>query len=149
MTELNPIRPARRSDTTELTRLTVELGYPAAVKDIDKRLDFLLASENHFLAVAPGREGELLGWVIVELRVSLESGDKAEISGLVVTAQARRSGVGRQLVLAAEQWARQRGMPSIGVRSNIARMESHGFYQAMNYGRRKTQHCYEKQLSPN
>jgi GNAT superfamily N-acetyltransferase len=149
MTEVDPIRPARRSDAAEIARLTVELGYPAAVEDIDKRLDFLLASQNHFLAVAPGREGELLGWVVVELRVLLESGDKAEISGLVVTVRARRSGVGRQLVVAAEQWAAQRGLPSIGVRSNIARMESHAFYQAMNYVRRKTQHCYEKQLSPN
>jgi GNAT superfamily N-acetyltransferase len=109
----------------------------------------LLASEDHFLAVAPGQGGPLLGWVAAELRVLLESGFKAEISGLVVTAQARRSGVGGKLVLAAEHWAAKRGLPAIVVRSNIARMESHAFYQAMSYVRRKTQHSYEKQLSPN
>jgi GNAT superfamily N-acetyltransferase len=149
MTDLDGIRPARRSDGSEIARLTVELGYPAAVEAIDKRLVFLLASENHFLAVAPGQDGKLLGWVAAEHRVLLESGCKVEISGLVVTAQARRTGVGGNLVLAAEQWAAKRGLPSIGVRSNIARIESHAFYQAMNYVRRKTQHVYEKQLSSN
>jgi GNAT superfamily N-acetyltransferase len=148
MTELDRIRPARPSDAAEIARLTGVLGYPASVENIDNRLLFLLASENHFLAVAPGQDGQLLGWVAVELRVPLESGPKAEISGLVVTAQSRRSGVGAKLVSAAEQWAAKRGLPSIGVRSNIARMESHAFYQAMSYVRRKTQHCYEKRLAP-
>ena len=69
-------------------------------------------------------EGRLLGWVGVELRTSLETGRNAEIVGLVVDAQARRSGTGKALVAAAEAWVRRHGLDEVSVRSNIVRPES-------------------------
>ena len=147
MTESKPIRPAQMTDAEEIARLAIELGYPVSAAEICSGLALLLASEHHFVAVAPGDDGQLLGWVTVELRVLLESGKRAEISGLVVTASARRAGVGGKLVRVAEQWAARHALSSICVRSNIARVESHPFYQTMKYVRKKTQHIYEKPLS--
>ena len=77
----------------------------------------------------------------------LESGERAEIVGLIVTSSARRSGTGLALVKAAEKWAVEQGMPSISVRSNVARVESHPFYERLGYVRTKTQHAYAKQLA--
>jgi hypothetical protein len=37
-------------------------------------------------------------------------------------------------------------MRSISVRSNVARLESHPFYERLGYVRTKTQHAYAKQL---
>jgi hypothetical protein len=46
-----------------------------------------------------------------------------------------------------EQWAANRGLDQMTVRSNVARAESHPFYQRLGYIRAKTQHAYHKALS--
>jgi GNAT superfamily N-acetyltransferase len=56
----------------------------------------------------------------------------------------RRGGLGRALVGVAEAWTHARGIPSLTVRSNAARAESHPFYEALGYARAKTQHVYSK-----
>ena len=76
----------------------------------------------------------------------LESGERADISGLIVTEHARRSGTGQALVRAAEEWARRQGLNRMVVRSSVSRLESHPFYERLGYDRAKTQHAYTKQL---
>lgn len=78
--------------------------------------------------------------------MTLESGERIEIVGLVVSAAVRQGGVGRRLVDDAEQWAVSQGFDTIGVRSNVARAESHPFYERLGYVRGKTQHVYGKAL---
>jgi GNAT superfamily N-acetyltransferase len=111
-----------------------------------RRLAALSASACHYVAVAASGE-RLLGWMHVEHRFSLEGGDRAELMGLVVDSGARRHGLGRPLVEAAEDWARGRGLSSLTVRSNVARELSHPFYEALGYSREKTQHVYRKTLA--
>ena len=147
MAEAPGIRPARISDAEEIARLSIQLGYPASVEEITSRLETLLASAHHFVAVAVGQGPRLSGWAVVERRLHLESGETAELAGLVVDATARRSGVGAALVSAAEGWAVEQALAFIRVRSNIARHESHPFYTNLGYTLKKTQHTYEKPLS--
>jgi ribosomal protein S18 acetylase RimI-like enzyme len=139
------IRRARVSDAAQVARLTTLLGYPAAPGDMEPRLAQLLARDSHFIAVAESSI-EIVGWVAVEHRLVLESGDRAEIVGLVVSENARRSGVGSALVREGEEWARQRGHRFLYVRSNTARIEAHPFYERLGYFRTKTQHAYRKNL---
>ena len=140
------IRPARIQDAEAISALTTELGYPAEEAEMRRRIDRLLQSDAYFLAVAE-QDSRLVGWVAAERRLLLESGERAELVGLIVTSDARRSGVGLALVNAAEKWAVRQGMPSIAVRSNVARLESHPFYERLGYVRTKTQHAYTKRLS--
>jgi len=139
------IRRAQLADAAEMTRLSAQLGYPMSPADMSQRLALLLPSERHYVAVAASGE-QLLGWMHVEHRSSLEGGERAELMGLVVDSNARRFGVGRALVAAAEAWATARGLPSMTVRSNAARELSHPFYEALGYVRAKTQHVYTKAL---
>lgn len=141
------IRRAIAADADEIARLTTELGYAATAKETASRLDALLALPSHFIAVAAASNGGLLGWICAERRLLLELGERMEITGLVVSAGARRGGVGRALVSAAEAWAAGLGLATVVVRSNIVRGESHPFYQAMGYAREKTQHVYAKALA--
>jgi GNAT superfamily N-acetyltransferase len=67
--------------------------------------------------------------------------------GLVIDSKRRRSGLGRELVGIAEAWTLSRGVPSLTVRSNAARTESHPFYEALGYARSKTQHVYNKAVT--
>jgi GNAT superfamily N-acetyltransferase len=147
MEESYEIRPAQFSDGAEIARLSIELGYPATREEIVSRLPALLASASHFVIVAAGPDSQLLGWLVVELRILLQAGEKAEITGLVVSTSARRAGVGKSLVSAAEHWSACQGLASICVRSNVVRPESHPFYGKLAYVRKKTQHFYEKRLT--
>lgn len=140
------IRLARLSDATEIAELSGQLGYPASTAEISNRLSRLLVDPDYFVAVAEGSGGSLLGWIGAEFSLLLEIGEEIEIMGLVVRQGVRRLGIGKKLLGAAEEWARQRGQPFIRVRSNAARQESHPFYERMGYARVKTQHCYRKKV---
>ena len=139
------IRQAVSSDADAIARLTTELGYPADPEQILSRLEMLLRSDLYFIAVAEDASGAV-GWVAAEQRLLLESGERAEIVGLVVSAGNRRAGIGTALVQAAEAWARSRGFAAINVRSNVLRDAAHEFYERLGYTRIKTQHAYRKTL---
>ena len=139
------IRSAALDDAAEMARLCGELGYPATGPDKHDRLALLLPQATQFIAVAE-REEALYGWIAAERRMLVEYGERAEIVGLVVDARARRIGVGQALVAATERWACAQGLREITVRSNIARVESHPFYERLGFVRRKTQHNYAKAL---
>jgi len=140
------VRRATPADADEMARLSDELGYPAQPEQMQARLALLLPQARQFIAVAAS-EHALYGWISVERRLLIEYGERVEIVGLVVDARVRRSGVGKALVAAAEDWARAQGVDAITVRSNVARAESHPFYEHLGFVRRKTQHNYAKMLA--
>jgi GNAT superfamily N-acetyltransferase len=133
------------ADAAEIARLAGELGYAASVEAVQARLALLLAHADHRISVVE-RDRNLLGWIAVERRCTLESGERIEIAGLVVDARHRASGVGRLLLKDAEDWAQQLGFELICVRSNVLRDAAHPFYERQGYVRRKTQHFYVKAL---
>ena len=147
MREPHRIRPAKLNDVEQIAPLVAELGYTSSVADVRERLVTLLASSTDMVYVAVDRGSQVVGWIEVATRMTLESGLRAEILGLVVASRARRKGVGLALVSAAEQWAATQGMTSIAVRSNMARLESHPFYEGAGYARKKTQHVYGKTIT--
>jgi len=140
------LRPARIEDAAEIARLAGELGYPVAADAMQARLHALLSLPRHRIVVARGEHDGLLGWIAVERRLTLESGERIEIVGLVVDAAVRGTGLGRALVADAERWASDQGFDTMVVRSNVAREGSHPFYASLGYARFKTQHVYRKPL---
>ena len=146
MPDLFSLRRATTGDAQSISQLTAELGYVNSVDDIRSRLAELLNRDAHFIAVFEVPDG-IGGWVAVEERLILESGLRGEIVGLVVGSRHRRKGVGKRLVHEAESWARSRGLRTVFVRSNVARVEAHPFYESLGFTRTKTQHAYQKELS--
>jgi GNAT superfamily N-acetyltransferase len=142
------IVPAQETDAAEIARLSLELGYQAGVEQTLAALGQMLGSPRYLVVVASGGAGQLLGWAVAERRWMLETGESVEITGLVVATSARRRGVGKALVAAAESWARGNGFSSLRVRSNVTRSESHPFYERLGFERAKTQHAYRKALPP-
>jgi len=137
------IRSARAEDAEALARLAGELGYPSTADEILARLaalpdgDEVLVAEN---------DGTLDAWVHLCIVVSLESAAFAQIRGLVVTEAKRSTGIGAQLIRAAEEWARTRGVARLRVRTNMTRKRTHVFYERCGFGLKKEQRVYEKQL---
>lgn len=140
------VRRATASDAPALSALTGELGYPAGATELAERMARLLPRADHAVLVAERSPGDVIGWLHVTDQETLEYGRRAEIVGLVVSGSTRRLGVGRQLVSAAETWARSCRLHQMFVRSNVVRNESHPFYESIGFGRVKTQHAYRKDL---
>jgi GNAT superfamily N-acetyltransferase len=140
------VRRATAADGPRLAELSEILGYPVASFTLSLRLERLLARAEDAVLVAEAESG-VVGWVHGAEQELLESGRRCEILGLVVDPGYRSQGVGRRLVTAVEQWAANRGLEQMTVRSNVARAESHPFYQRLGYIRAKTQHAYRKALS--
>ena len=143
---LMTIRGARLADAPRLAALSGVLGYPVASDVLAQRLGRLLARAEHVVLLAEAPAAHVVGWLHGAEQELMEYGRRFEILGLVVDAEHRRHGVGRRLVTAMEEWALQRGLKAVTVRSNIVRPESHPFYEGLGYVRIKTQHAYQKTL---
>jgi GNAT superfamily N-acetyltransferase len=141
------VRSAAPSDAAAIARLSGQLGYPVAVQALATRLERLLESDDQAVYVATDARGEVVGWIHGAEQLLVESGARCEILGLVVDEVVRRSGIGRQLVEAAEQWALGRRLNEVSVRSAVSRAESHSFYEQVGYERVKSQHVYRKRLA--
>ncbi len=139
------IRPAALEDSGRVTELCFQLGYKVLESDIRKRLKEFIDLEEAATFVADDG-GIVLGWIHVGIRSSLESGDLAEITGLVVDESVRGSGIGKNLVLKAEEWVRNKGYNSIRVRTNIIREDTHNFYKKIGFEEKKRQTVFQKNL---
>ncbi len=140
-------RPIEPSDAAALVPLCGQLGYPATLQQVERRLQLLLGHPGQGLLGAETAAGQLVGWVHVQSRCVFESDPFAEICGLVVDENARGHGVGRDLVAAAEQWAVAEGHTVIRVRSNVIRTATHRFYQNRGYAIAKSQISFTKPLT--
>jgi len=131
------------SDASAAAELSGELGYPASPEVMQQRIASLSADHVVYVACL---DGEVVAWIDVSLTHHLQSDPRAEIGGLVVSSKVRSRGIGRVLVSRAEQWAVERGLKSVVVRSQIAREAAHNFYLREGYARTKTSAVFTKQL---
>ena len=140
------IRRARVEDAGRLAGLATQLSYPSTPEQIVARLARLLVEKEHAVFVAErGGEG-VIGWGHVYIHRGVEMDGRAELAGLVVDEGHRGAGVGQTLMQAVESWARQRGSPSVSLRSNVIRERAHAFYRRLGYRQIKTQHAFRKEL---
>jgi GNAT superfamily N-acetyltransferase len=140
------IRKAHATDATRLAELSEALGYPVEPERLGRRLERLLLRPEHVVLVAESPESGVVGWIHATEQDILEVGRSCEIVGLVVAADQRGHGIGRQVVERVEQWALERGLRQLSVRSNVTRTESHPFYERLGYARVKTQLAYRKHI---
>jgi GNAT superfamily N-acetyltransferase len=139
------IREVTGADAAAAAVLSGELGYPVSVEEMERRIESLAGRADHAVYVACVG-GEVAGWIDVGVTQHLQSEPRAEIGGLVVARDARGAGIGRLLVTRAEQWALERGLGSMVVRSQIAREGAHRFYLREGYERTKTSAVFTKKL---
>lgn len=140
------IRRAKSEDAPRLAELTTQLGYPATPADLRQRLRQISPASQNAVFVAEAKEAGVVGWLHVTKQALLESDVRAEVNGLVVKEGHRSLGAGARLLVAAEQWARNRRCKSMSVRSNVIRERAHRFYERNGYEHFKTQKSFRKPL---
>jgi len=139
------VRTMQPQDLPRVLELSTQLGYQVTDAELEVRFAALSRSPEDALWVA--EDGDVRGWLHAQVSRSLESAAHVELRALVVDASARRLGVGRALVHAAEQWARDQGFTRVRVRSNVVRGEAHAFYPRLGYELAKTSHVYTRSLA--
>ncbi len=126
-------RSAQSEDVEALANLITELGYPTSSDDMNRRFQAISADSSYATLLA-ARGGNVLGMVGLHLERCYESNSSCvRIMALVVGSEHRGRGVGRILVSAAEDWARQRGAREIMLTTHKRRAEAHRFYVSMGY----------------
>ncbi len=121
------------SDAVAISELVAELGYPAASTEIPQRL-VTLEESGRAMAMVAELDGRVVGLLTAHTLSTLHQPvPVAWITTLVVSEQTRGSGAGRELVRAAEAWAREAGASRIAVTSGAQRTDAHEFYRRIGY----------------
>ena len=114
----------------QVALLHTEAGTSVAASEIKLRLEELPREDRLLLAV----DGEtLLGYAHLRATRDLINKEMAEVVTVVVRQSHRRKEIGRQLVNAAETWARESGFKRLRFRVSDKNQEAHLFLNALGY----------------
>ena len=139
------IRRLRQDDDDDVSELLEQLGYAVPIGEVTRRLERILASDTHFAAVAEV-DGRVNGFVHADERPALERPCQAVLQASVVRSDARRLGIGKLLMSAAESWARYRGLEEMALHTRIDRADARRFYESIGYSGVATSHLMIKSL---
>jgi GNAT superfamily N-acetyltransferase len=138
------LRDAKPDDALALAGLVTQLGYPSRTEQVSARLTTLLPAGQGLLVAEVN--GAVVGMVHVHRWATMVLDDAAEIGALVVDKEWRSQGIGRDLLQAAEEWAKRRGCSTLQVRTNIVRQRAHEFYFQNGFRHVKTSLTLVKEL---
>lgn len=129
------VRSVLIDDIPHLLPLMEQLGYPQLAEDLEQRLK-LFIRELHYgvlLAEIAGQVVGLVAWSKSHLFVSATT--RIHVEGLVVDENYRGMGVGKRLMIAVEEFARQFSPCIIDLTSGLRRAKdgSHDFYKSLGY----------------
>jgi GNAT superfamily N-acetyltransferase len=128
------IRLAHTTDAAVVNELLHQLGYSQVDTAATATRIRTWGDDPSSAAYVAEADSDLLGLVAVHICPFFErSGSWGRIVALVVSDQARRQGVGGQLVAAAESFATNRGCVRMEVTSADRRQDAHEFYRRCGY----------------
>jgi aminoglycoside 6'-N-acetyltransferase I len=121
----------------------------ADVPELARESEAMLADPNQVVFVAPRAHGGLYGFVEAGVRAFANGVDEAPcafVEGWWVDADARRGGIGRALIAAVENWARERGFTELGSDAELNNTISHRAHQALGFQERERVVYFRKLL---
>jgi aminoglycoside 6'-N-acetyltransferase I len=146
------IRPLLHSDLEEYARMRTALWPRCDRADTEEEMYKVLgtaAKYSVFVSVRPG--GGLQGFLEASLRDYADdctTSPVGYIEGWYVDPDARRKGVGRQLVAAAEEWARSKGCQEMASDTELTNTQSQAVHRRLGYDQCDTLVHFRKVLRP-
>ena len=127
------IRPIHQDDVPRLTVLLRQIGHPTTEEDVRQRLGYWLDDPASHLLGADD-DGVLAGVAALHVTPIIEvTGKFARLVAIVVDAESRTRGVGRELMAAAEERARSAGCLFMEVTNSRQRHAAQRFYESLGY----------------
>ena len=145
--KLFEIRNATINDSSDISELSKELGYPTSELEVRERLNSILNSNNHMVYVAFLSDGKVIAWIHIFETQRIESKAFAEIGGFIVSETFRNKGVGKKLLKNAEEWTQNKNFSKLRVRSKIEREDAKKFYSKMGFSVSKEQRVFDKTMN--
>jgi aminoglycoside 6'-N-acetyltransferase I len=145
------IRDVRPADTAQWLRMREGLwpDEEGLAEDIERFFAGTIRLLDAVL-VAEDESGSLLGFAELSVRPYAEGCTTervAYLEGWYVVPEARRTGVGRRLVSAAEQWALDRGLTEFGSDALLDNAESQAAHKALGFDEIEQIRCFLKPLT--
>ena len=139
------IRKVEIGDADAIRDISAEgLGYSCDLTLVQKKIAALNASrEAVFVAVA---DNSVIGYIHIERYDVLYFETMANVLGLSVFKAYHKMGIGKALLFAAEDWARQNNIKMMRLNSGMNRTDAHGFYEHFGYVSEKDQKRFVKTL---
>lgn len=141
-------RIASTKDSSEIARLSGQLGYNVEETQVIERLNKILVQKDNIVVVAEFKD-KLIGWIHAHGRYLIESPPYIEIGGLIVDSNFRGLKIGKILVEKCEEWSKLSGFKEIRVRTNETRFETLNFYKKIGFENIKSQKVFKKELLGN
>ncbi len=114
-------------------------------------MDLLAKPDQRLNLIARDRDGTTLGFAEVSVRHDYVNGcitsPVAFLEGIYVLPAARRSGVGRALVAAVEQWAKDKGYSELASDALIENGQSQMMHAALDFEETERVVYFRKRLS--
>jgi aminoglycoside 6'-N-acetyltransferase I len=146
------IRPAGGADTADWLRLRCALWPEQSPEEHRAEVAEFFAgglAEPQAVWMARSATGEAVGFVELSIRAHAEGCERpnpAYVEGIYVVPEQRRSGVGRQLLAAADAWARSRGCSEIASDTAPDNTPSAGLHAAAGFQDAGLVRCWAKRL---
>ena len=139
------IRKVEIGDADTIRDISAEgLGYSCDLALVQKKIAGLNeAREAVFVVVA---DNSVIGYIHIERYDVLYFETMANVLGLSVFKAYHKMGVGKALLFAAEDWARQNNIKMMRLNSGMNRTDAHGFYEHFGYVSEKDQKRFVKTL---
>jgi len=145
------IRRATSADRESWLAMRQALWSECSRDEHIAEIDETLAAEGQVCLVAESLTGQVLGFLEASLRpfaVGCRTGPVGYIEGWYVRAHDRRQGVGRALVAAAEEWARNEGCIEMASDAMLENSISQSAHRAIGYEGAGQLVCFRKLLRP-
>jgi len=144
------IRPLAAGDIPAWKRLRAALWPRLNDDENDVECSRILEQPSRFAVfVAQSPSQAIEGFVEASLREYADGCDSSPVGyleGWFVRPQVRRTGVGRRLVSAAEEWARARGCTEMGSDSILENVDGQNAHARLGYLEVERQVCFRKSL---
>jgi aminoglycoside 6'-N-acetyltransferase I len=131
------VRPLRETDLDEWLRLRKLLWDGNENEDHrSEMLDIIGHPETQLVLVADAGAGRLIGFLEASIRPFVEDCETDHVGyleGWFVESEHRRKGVGRELVSAAERWARQHGCTEMASDAEVGNDRSIAAHASLGY----------------
>ena len=137
------IRQYEPGDLKNVHQLMHELGYPMDEDDLKFNID-LIQQRNGRIIVAEVN-GITVGCISILINAGLAEGLFGEIISLIVLKDFRGMGIGKKLVLNAENWLKPK-VKKTRIRANSIRIDAHKFFKSLGYQDIKTQITFMKTI---
>ncbi|MCC6300664.1 MAG: GNAT family N-acetyltransferase [Anaerolineales bacterium] len=125
------IRRATAADKPEWLRMRQALWYHLPAEYLEQDMDAILGGRKHAVFVAAREDGGLVAFVEVSLRDYAEGCQTSPVGYIeawFVDENVRGQKLGREMIVAAENWAREKGCAEMGSDTwleNEASIEAH------------------------